>query len=277
MIQDVIFTPENGVKAGRALLASVRVRNYGQEDEESVKVSVRIPELGVSASDYIDELEEGDTETSEELFLRIPQTAKAGLYQAVVEVTYKDGDRSTSETFNVEVLAETIVESDSQDTTYVSSDTRPQAANVGQTISYPITISNAGSTAKTYAITVSPVNWATFKISPTNLVVVEPGQSTLVYLYVTPSSGAEGENVFIVNIKSGATMKQIPLQANIEAGVDTEDEVTGWAGLKKSLEIGLVVLVVLLFILGLIIVFNKLTGPRDDDEDDEDDETQTYY
>jgi hypothetical protein len=277
MIKDVVFSPENGVKPGRALLAAVRVRNYGQDDEESVKVSVAIPALGVSASDYIDEIEVGDTETSEELFIRVPQTAKPGVYDAVVTVEYNDGDDEEVATYEIEVVPETEAPAPAaQETTFVSGEVNPMTGKVGETLSYPITISNVGSSARTYAITVSPVEWATFKISPTNLVVVEGGQSKIVYLYVTPKQDTEGEQVFVTNVRSGDIMKQV-VQKAVVTPAEEEPE-TGWAGLRKSLEIGLVVLVVLLVILGLVIVFNKLTGPRDDEDDeDEDDEAQTYY
>jgi len=56
MIKDVVFSPENQVKAGRALLTTVRVKNMG-EQEEDVKIRVSVPELGISASDYLDEVE----------------------------------------------------------------------------------------------------------------------------------------------------------------------------------------------------------------------------
>ena len=59
-IRDIILSPEDQVKAGRALLASVRVKNRGESTEEDLKVKVSIPELGVSASDYIDELDPED-------------------------------------------------------------------------------------------------------------------------------------------------------------------------------------------------------------------------
>lgn len=59
-IKDVVFSPEENVKAGRSLLATVRIENTGAEDQDGVKVKVAIPELGISASDYIDAIEADD-------------------------------------------------------------------------------------------------------------------------------------------------------------------------------------------------------------------------
>ena len=85
-IKDVVFSPETRVKAGRALLSTVRIKNTGDKDEDSIKITVAIPELDLSASDYIEELDEGKSTTSEELYMRVPNCAEAGDYEAVVTV-----------------------------------------------------------------------------------------------------------------------------------------------------------------------------------------------
>ena len=99
-IRDIVLSPSNEVKAGRALLATVRVRNRGEKDEDGVKVVVSIPELGVSAADFIDELEKEDDDddqaTTEEMFLRIPDDAETGDYTVRVEVFFDDGDEKNT-------------------------------------------------------------------------------------------------------------------------------------------------------------------------------------
>ena len=57
------------------------------------------------------------------------------------------------------------------------------------------------------------------------------------------------------------------MKANVAEGNN------GWDTIKKALEIGLVVLVILLVVIGLIIGFSRLKG-RDDEDEDED---KTYY
>ena len=99
-IRDVVLSPNTEVKAGRALLATVRVRNRGEQAEDGVKIVVSIPKLGVSAADFIDRLEkEGDKDdqaTSEEMFLRIPDDAETGKYTVRVEVFYDDMDKKNA-------------------------------------------------------------------------------------------------------------------------------------------------------------------------------------
>ena len=81
--------------------------------------------------------------------------------------------------------------------------------------------------------------------------------------------------MFTVDVKdvSGNVVKQIPMSASVvEAG---EAEESG-SGLRKALEVGLIVLVVILVIVVLIVVF---TRKKDDEEEEAEDEIsgQTYY
>ena len=111
-IRDIVLSPENEVKAGRSLLTSVRIKNRGEQREEDVKVKVSIPALGVTASDFIDELDEEDCDdsdcddstTSEEIFLRIPDCAEPGEYTVNVGVEFDDGDDEITESTKISLL-----------------------------------------------------------------------------------------------------------------------------------------------------------------------------
>ncbi len=86
-IADVTLS-EDIVKQGNALLTSVRIENVGQRTEDDVKVTVSVPEFGISATDYIDEIKVDKQKNSEELYLRIPKCAEPGRYVLEVEVAY---------------------------------------------------------------------------------------------------------------------------------------------------------------------------------------------
>jgi len=104
-IADVLFNPSKTIKAGSALLAQVRLENMGEMTESDVIVKIMIPELGVSATDYLDEIESGDQEETEELYLRIPENAAAGMYQAQVYVGYNNNHDKVLATGTVNVEA----------------------------------------------------------------------------------------------------------------------------------------------------------------------------
>lgn len=109
-ITDVIFHPGRNVKAGTALLGQVRLENMGEKDENDVVVKIMIPELGISATDYVDSIETGEQEETEELYLRIPANTEAGLYEAQIYVGYnRDYDKVLAKT-QISVEAEAQAE-----------------------------------------------------------------------------------------------------------------------------------------------------------------------
>ena len=273
-IKDVVFSPGTSVKQGRALLTTVRVKNIGDRDEEGVKVTFEIPELGLKASDYLDDVEIGDSETSEELYVKIPNCAEAKAYDYKVTVEYDDGDEKVTQSGMIYVTEGDICDIVEEEgimvpTTLVTVGPSIQDVNQGTAVIYPVTLSNTGNTAKTYTIAIDGVSeWGEISIDPAASVVLQPGESKAVYVYVTANEKAsEGEHIFTLSINSGTlTLKQVALKANVLKG-------DNGLSLKKVLEVGLVVLVVLLIILALIVAFNKLKGK----EDEEDANGETYY
>jgi len=275
IIKDVVFNPEPSVESGRALLTTVRVQNIGEKTEESVKVKVTIPELGLSASDYIDEIEDGESETSEELYMRIPECVKAKDYTVKVTVEYDEGYETISTEEMITVTGDVCAaEEPVEKKTVITVGPETQKVAQGASIIYPLTISNAGNTARTYVVSIEGAeSWSTVEVTPSNLVVLNAGESKAVYVSITPDDDATvGEHMFVLSVKSGdSTLKQVTLKADV-----TGEKSSGVLSLKRGLEIGVIILVVLLVILGLIVGFNKLreTG---DEEPEESDKGETYY
>ncbi len=274
-IKDVVLSPGEEVRAGRALLAAVRLRNYGEKDEEGIKVTVSIPELGISASDFVDELEkdgdDDDETTTEELYLRIPDSTETGEYILRTVVVFDDGDEREVDERIIRVIGVEgvmVQEPLTKQKTIITVAADAQSLQTGQEVAYPITLTNAGSNSKTYIVSANGASWANFRISPSNVVVIDAGESKSVSIYVTANANAlAGQQTFTVTISSGdKVLKQIPLTANVSV-------VNTTAKLKRGLEVGLVVLVVLLVIIGLIIGFSKLRGREEGKEGEE----ETYY
>jgi len=124
-IADVLFNPSKTVKAGSALLGQVRLENMGEKAEEDVIVKIMIPELGVSATDYIDEIKSGKQEETEELYLRLPENAEAGLYQVQVYVGYNNNHDKVLATGTINVEAKTVAPIVEEETTVVVQETAP--------------------------------------------------------------------------------------------------------------------------------------------------------
>ncbi|MBW2965613.1 hypothetical protein KY342_00750 [Candidatus Woesearchaeota archaeon] len=269
-IKDVIFNPDGVVKAGRALITNVRIKNNGERDQEGVRVRVSVPALGVSDSAWLDEVEEEDSVTSEDLFMRIPQCAEPGDYEVEVSVEYDEGDEEVSTTETITVVENEVCgvpdEDKGQTIITVGSDVQDVVAGESGVV-YPISLSNTGSSAITYQVSVEAGDWADVKVSP-NVVVLDADETKMVYVYVAAKKDATvGEQAFGVEVKSGdKVLKEFVLKANV-----AEPAKQG-LNLKKGLEVGLVVLVVLLVVVGLVVGFKRL---KEDEE--EPGQEQTYY
>lgn len=282
-IKDIVLSPENEVMAGRALLATLRIKNYGEKDEESVKVKISIPGLGISASDYIDEIESGESTTSEELYLRIPSCSDEGTYKVVAEVVFDEGYETVKKETSIDIVKGTTCPSTGSEGAKPDEPKTQTIISVGSTSMdvtkgeggavYPMTITNAGSSSRTYILTVEGADqWATTKLSPGSAVVLGPGEMKAVYLYLTANEdAAEGEHLFTVSVKSdSAVLKEIPFTANVSGSANGSD----WDRLKRGLFTGFAVLLVLIALIGLIIGFNRLKRGNDEEEMDKD---KTYY
>lgn len=267
-IKDVSFSPGNTVKAGQTLLTNVLVKNLGEDTEEDVKVTVSIPTLGISAADYITDIESEKSEESsasmDEFFLQIPANTAAGSYDVVIEVAYDDATETVSETYKINVVANEMFQS--EDKLVLAVGPNAQTVAAGKTATYGIALSNEGRSSKAYTISaMTGGDWATASVSE-SLVVLEAGKSKVVYVNVAVAADAQaGEHVASVEVKSAdEVLETIALKANVAAGTAQET-----VSLRNGLEIAMVVLVVVLVIIGLIVGFSRL---RKDGEED-----QTYY
>ncbi len=259
-IEDVIFSPANAVKSGSALLTTVRIENKGEKDQNDVRVTVSIPGLGISGTDYIEEIEEGDDEEeTEEIFLRIPKCAKAGNYDVIVDVEYSQRHRKATETKTISVLEDDSCEENKGPQSTITLGNQMQNVAAGQTAVFPITITNAGRTSKSFTVTVPSADWATVTITPTSMIVVPAGQTQTVFVNVQVNEKSPaGAHSLMATVKSGDHTQELTLTASVLEQSSS----------KGVLEIVLIVLVVLLVILGIVVGIAHLRNKE---------QTETYY
>ncbi|HLD88772.1 MAG TPA: hypothetical protein VI894_01050 [Candidatus Nanoarchaeia archaeon] len=278
-IKDVILSPQYEVQSGRALLTTVRIKNMGEKVEEGIKVKADIPALGISAADYVDKLKVGESTTSEELYMRIPDCTSEGTYTVKVAIEYDEGYESDSAETSIKVskgdcpVAQPQQQNQQQQTaqprTIISAGIETQDVEAGNGAIFPITISNSGN-AKVYSITLDGISdWASARVNPSNVISVGAGETKTVYVYLLAKDTAStGLHKVTANIKSDSETSQVLLNANV---VKPTSSAQGLVNLKKGLEIGLVVLIVLLVIIALVIGFRKMN------KDNNEGEGQKYY
>lgn len=268
-IADVTFSPGDTIKAGRSLLTTVLLENYGDKDEKDVKVTVAVPELGVSATEFVDVMETDnhniDYEDVPEMFIQIPATAAAGDYEVKVTVKYDDLRETVTKSYTLHVEANEMFQAEEK--TVLAVGPEVQTVAPGQMATYAVALTNAGTTSRAYMVEVVTGDWATATVSE-NFVVLEPGKNKVVYVSVTAAkNAAPGTHTASVTIKSGdEVVETTTFSANVAAVASTADNFS----LRNGLEIALIVLVVLLVVIGLIVGFSRL-------KKDEEEEEKTYY
>lgn len=261
-ITDVDFHPDGAVKAGSSVVATVRVENRGQKDED-VEVTMSVPALGVADEDDIDNLDSGDDANSEELWVRVDKCATPGDYKVVFTATADHAEASKEMT--VKVVDGGLCEPEKKTVLTVGSAASEVLA--GEKAIFPVTLANEGKAEQTYVLTVDGVDgWATALVSPESVVSVKAGETSTVFVYVTPSEKTEaGQKTFTLTVKSGSdVLKQVALNLTVKEEGNS---------VVRVIEVVLIVLVAVLVVLGLIIGFNKMKAGKEDGEE----EGQTYY
>jgi len=271
-IQDVIIRPSSKIDAGRPLFVTVRVENLGAKKEEDIKVTVSVPELGISAREYIDELtssedsddnedneDEEDSMSSNEILLRIPDDAETGDYDLNVKVEYNRGHSSVTqkEVIFVNKGVEEKQPEQKKSETIVSLDSTSKTVVQDSEVGYKLMLANLGSEQMLYSVEVAGEQlFADVRVEP-SFITVQPDKTgeLLVYLKAKPDAD-EGRHSFVVKVKSGnAVLQEISLTADVKEKTVASSLFGG--DVKQAVLIGLVVLVAVLIIVGLVIAFSR--------------------
>ncbi len=281
-IQDVIFRSGTSLKAGKTLYATVWVENVGENQEENIDVKLSIPALGVSdrykIDDLYDEDEEYDKKDTESvnLALIIPKNAESGVYDVIVSVEYNKGHDEETQVYELTVEGKAEVSAGIE--AIISIDTTSQTVAPGEGAVYKVMFANLDTESKTYSLEVAGVDtWANSRVDP-GFLTVKPGESGEMYVYVSAfESASSGKHMFTVRVKSAENvLKEINLEVGIsENAVISENT---WDQVRKGLEIGFAVLLVILVILGIILAASKFKRNKGiTEEEPSTGEGQTYY
>ncbi len=272
-IDDVAFSPGNTVKAGRSLLTTVLLENFGDKAEDDVKVTVSIPALGVSATEFVtDEIDSGsdkiEYEEVPEMFLSIPANAEEGDYDVVVKAEY-DRFETVEEKYTIHVLADERFQPADEETLVLAVGPENQNIAQGKTGRYAVALTNAGSNSRAYLLSAVAGNGLTVSLSD-SLVVLEPGKNKVVYadVAVAADATAGAQTVALTISANNEALETISLGATVVA--TAQPQAAQNVSLRNGLEIALIVLVVVLVIIGLIVGFSRLR--KDGDEED-----KSYY
>ncbi len=281
-IFDVLLNPSSTIAAGNSLFATVRLENLGDKEENDVKVTVSIPDLGISTVNFIDELNTEVQEDAEDhikndnsqqidLLLRIPSDAATGTYEVRVDVEYNRGYSFLSQSLNVNVQG---TETSNAVQTIVNSDSNSKSVAPGATANYNVMLANLGEDIGVYSVQVDGVSaWGEASVQPSFLSIT-PDATGEVTISVTPFDGeSTGTHTWVARVMVGTDVLQ-ELTFTTRVTGEAEEASTS-EGLKTVLAVIFGILVIVLVVLALIIAFRKINST--DDEETSTLEGQTYY
>ena len=276
-ILDVNFNPSLNVEAGKLLFTNVRVENLGDKKEEDIKVSVKIPELGLEAHDFIDELaahevpdeDEEDSAETDDIFLRIPDNTNSGNYALVVEVEFNRGHDTVQEKFVLSVKATSAVEPGPSGVT-VQLDSTSKEVKQGEGAVYKIMLVNLEQTPLVFTADVNgEESFAISRVDPAVL-TLQPNQAGEMFVFVSAREDAStGLHSFTIDVKAnGATVKTLTAQS------DVKEKSFGFGNVNSVLALVFIVLIAIVIILAIVLAATKL-GKGGEEEALE--EGKTYY
>jgi len=277
VISSIALAPEDDVEAGKNLIARLSFRNSGVLPLEGITAKVSIPELGISSTKFIDQIKNNDiSEVKEDFVLKILDNAATGTYTVRAEIASQFGGDSEVKEIPVSIIGKNdqaiqIV----NDKLVIKVPIIKQDVSDASEVTYPITLTNQGPSAKTYTILLDGASWANLRLSESNTFVVKPKQSKTINVYASSNGNAKGEQAFLVTVESeDNVLSQVKLKGNVAS---TKSSMA--AVLANSFKIILIGAVVLLVLFGLIFGFRNYMGRGESISEEIPDEAEgeAYY
>lgn len=262
-VLDLVMTPSSGVEPGQNMIANVRMKNRGQKSQDSVRVNVAVPELSVSESSYVSNLNKDEVATSDDMLLFIPESATAGQYDVEVSLTYDDGYTSSVEVFTMNVLSPKVV---SEKNLLVSFKNNVDLV-AGEEKTFEVVVANPNTESKPISLNALENAWANVEVTP-SLKMIQGGASETFTVKITPKDSISGEKELTMLVKNGPeTVSEFVVSTYVEDG-----NKNGINWINVLLAILLIIAIIIL--LTLVIAIARR---RNDREDDEEISSEEYY
>ena len=278
-LYDVLFTPGLTVDAGQPVFVNARLKNRGALDEKDIRVSVKIPELGIEQAVYVDKLvpeaqEDKDTSSSastNDIWVNIPEDAEKKNYKMVVSAEFNGRRDKDEKEYTLTVNGHSS--KDAEDgKVLVNVNENEKSVSPGKTAIYVVDLANLNQDKKALIPEIVGLKgWASAEVDP-SILTIGSGQVSQMLVKVTPNADAAGERVFVLKlIENGRTVKEVQMKASVGNG-----SVAGGTSTALTSGLGLVfvVLIAILILLGIVIAVKK--GSQDKAETG-DGETKSYY
>ena len=261
-VLDLVTTPSSGVEPGQNVISNVRLKNRGQQSQDSVKATVSVPELGISESSYVSNLDTDEVATSDDILMLVPESAKAGQYEAKVELTYNDGYSTTVENYTFTVLAPKVAKEKNLLVSYNNN----VELRADETTTFDVVIANPNQESKPISLAASDNAWANVEISP-SLSMVSGGEDATYTVKVTPKSSVSGEKQLSFTVKEGT---------NVEETFSMNTYVEGQDSNLANILLAVLIVIAIIILITLIVMIARKKNDTSEDFS-EDFESEEYY
>lgn len=261
-ILDLVMTPSSGVEPGQNVISNVRLKNRGQQSQDSVKVSVSVPELGITESSYVSNVNSDEVATSDDMLILVPESAEAGQYDAEVTLSYNDGYTSTVDTYTFNVLAP----KEAEERNLLVSYNENIDLKADKTKTFDVVIANPNMEAKPISLAASDNAWAKVEVSP-SLAMVAGGEDATFTVKVTPKSAVEGEKSLSLIVKEGT---------NVVDTLNVNTYVEGDSSNLLNILLAVLIIIGIIILIALVVVIAKRRNETSDDVA-EDFDSEEYY
>ena len=261
-VEDLVMTPSSGVEAGQNIIANVRMKNRGQQNQGSVKVLVEIPQLNVKESSYVSNLNSNEVATSDDMLLYIPENAKAGQYNVLVTLSYDAGYKNSTQKYTLNVLAPKTV----QEKNLIVSLANNVDLTAGTAKTFNVVIANPNTESKPISIASNGNAWADVSVSP-SLAMVKAGDSQTFTVTVTPKSAVAGDKELTLSVKEGANLVS-DVKVSTYVAPNSNNNIN-WV----NVSLAVLLIVAIIVLLALVIAIAKRKNGNDEDEES----SEEYY
>ncbi len=223
VVLDRAYSSSDQVDCNMYFDFTARVANAGSQDEEDVKFRIYNTELGIDASKIFD-LDSGDKETMYFNFL-ISENATPKNYTLNMIVYYDDMDSSNSYSYKIEVLPTRCkIQTPTPYTNYTNvtkeilfTTNQLSSAFTGSQFLIKVDVTNMNNVTSEYLVLAKDYSeWAVLNSITPTMLILAPGQTSSVYIALTPLNEANAVNTFKVSVASGTSAKEQIITVNLQ-------------------------------------------------------------
>jgi len=200
------------ITPGSTVTLTGKIWNIGEEDQDDIYIEVYNKELGIDERFDLDSIDSLDSENFEVTF-EIPENAAAKSYTKGLMISIYDEDNDLYEADNDDedesvyyfplIVSGEATSNPTQTSNVVISANLQGEAKAGEDIIVKATITNAGTSLASYALSVSNYgSWASSATLNQNSVVLNKGQSQEITITLKANEDVSGSNSFNIDVIS---------------------------------------------------------------------------